>query len=222
MTNIVVPVKNPSTAKQRLADLLNAVQRKSLALALFDHVLRTLIKFIDKCGILVVTDSDEMIQRASQLGVQTLFEKNPHGETVAVQRATLWSCENGFDRQIVIPGDLPCLAEEDIQTLLFLPALSPSVVLCPATDDDGTNAIMTTPSDILTFRFGAQSFPDYVAQANSKHIPCHILHLPSLVLDLDTPEDVKTFLEQETHSPVYQLLKSWLPELTAVPEAFQK
>ena len=137
------------------------------------------------------------------------MEESARGETAAVESATQWSCRNGFDRQLVIPGDLPCITREDIDTLLSVSPSSPSVVLCPATNDDGTNAILTSPPDALTFRFGQKSFPDYLDQARRRNIPCQVIRLPRLVLDLDTPEDLQTFLEEPRGGDVYRMLRAW-------------
>lgn len=213
---IVVPVKNPLGAKQRLAEVLSPEHRHELALALLDHVLNTLNPFLTRATVLVVTDSDEILERVRALGVQTLMEKSGRGETEAVNAATRWSLKNGFTRQIVIPGDLPCLSGRDIERLLSEPIQAPSVVLCPATGDDGTNAILTSPPDVLEFRFGARSFPDYVERAAKKNVPCKILRLESLVLDLDTPEDLKTFVDgsrdgDQAAPPLRRLIESWMP-----------
>lgn len=215
-TNIVVPVKNPAAAKQRLGDLLTAGQRRELALAVFEHMLSVICLPAGQAagpprdyGVLIVTDSAEIETRAKSLGLPVLLEKEAKGETHAVEAATRWSCEKGFTRQIVIPADLPCVTREDIETLMSVKMKSPSVVLCPATGDDGTNAILTSPPDALKFRFGKKSFPDYVDQARRLGIPCEVIRLPRLVLDIDTPEDVRTFLEEPRAGRAYQLLCEW-------------
>ncbi len=198
MTNIVIPVKNPSSAKQRLGDVLTPDQRRELALAMLDHVVEQTSAAALPHHILVVTDSAEIESRVRPRGVSILLEERARGETEAVEEATRWSIRNEFERQLVIPADMPNLTSADIDTLLSEPAPKPSVVLSPAVGDDGTNAILTSPPDAITFRFGRRSFPDYVEQARRRNIACKILRLPNLVLDLDSFEDVKQFLDQTT------------------------
>lgn len=216
-TSIVVPIKNPSSAKQRLADVLDADRRRQLANALMDHVLSVLHPTAEDCAVLVVTDSEEVESQVSRFGCSVLREASSRGETEAVELAARWSCEKGFTRQLVIPGDMPCVCRADILDLLAIPMKSPSVILCPATGDDGTNAILTSPPDAISFRFGRHSFPDYVEQSRRRGIACLIQRAPSLVLDLDTPEDLRTFLATKSSpdtqasraSPVYRLLSGW-------------
>ncbi len=209
MTNIVIPVKNPSTAKQRLGDLLTQDQRHDLALALFSHVLATVRSIHTPLGCLVVTDSDEVAHLAAESGSEVLREPRAVSETIAVDTATRWSCSRGFDRQMVIPADLPWVTAGDLEEFLDLPEVGPSVVLCPATGDDGTNVVLTSPPDALTFRFGARSFPDYVDQTRRRLLPLRIIRNSRLALDLDTPDDLKTFLDLAVDCPVYQMLRGW-------------
>ena len=210
-TNILIPVKNPDSAKQRLADILTIAERRELALALMDTVLdaATRAKTREDLGILIITDSDEIERRAAARGVTVLREQKAEGETAAIESATRWSMDHGFGRQIVIPGDLPWIDAEDVRALIDFRSGPRSVVLCPATGDDGTNAIVTRPPDVLTYRFGGNSFPDYVDQCRRREIECHIFRLPRLVLDLDTPEDLKIFTDQPADNPVYRLVSGW-------------
>ena len=51
----VVPLKDTSEAKQRLAGVLDLAQRRQLALAMFEQVLTTLAAMRELAGIRVVT-----------------------------------------------------------------------------------------------------------------------------------------------------------------------
>ena len=210
-TNFLIPVKNPDSAKQRLADVLTASERRELALALMDTVLDAALcaRTREDCGILIITDSEEIDQRAAARGVTVLREQKAEGETAAIESATRWSLDHGFGRQIVIPGDMPWIDAQDVRALIDFRSGPRSVVLCPATGDDGTNAIVTCPPDVLTYRFGQNSFPDYVDQCRRRGIECHILRLPRLALDLDTPEDLKIFMDRPADNPVYRLVSVW-------------
>ena len=138
------------------------------------------------------------------------MEEQAEGETRAVEKATAWSVEKGYRSQLVVPGDMAVLGLADIAELLEHPREFPSVVLCPATDDDGTNALLCSPPDVIPYRFGEASFPEYRARARERDVPCHILRIPGFVLDLDTPDDVKTFMAGVGSHPARTLLEQWL------------
>lgn len=209
MINIVLPIKNPEHAKERLASLLSPKQRRALAWALIEQTFAFCKGFASVVHVLVVTDSPEVAGRAEEEGFSVLKEERPEGETAAVRKATAWSMENGFASQVVIPGDMAELDAAEFRRLLSHDRPNPSVILCPATGDDGTNAILTTPPDALTHRFGVRSFPDYLEQARDKNIPCTVLRLESLVLDLDTPEDVRAFLHRGRNATLRKLFEEW-------------
>jgi 2-phospho-L-lactate guanylyltransferase len=207
--NIVVPVKDPTGAKERLSGLLSPEQRRDLALILYEGVLALLAETAEAAHRLVITDSDEMAARARKAGAAVLREERAAGETAAVEQAAAWSVAHGFESQLVIPGDLAAPDRDEFKFLLRYPRSHPSVLLCPAVGDDGTNAILTTPPNVIPFRFGARSFPDYRRAAEARGIRCDVLRLKSLVLDLDTPDDVRAFLAATAHTPAHHLLRTW-------------
>ncbi len=207
--NIVLPIKDPTNAKERLSSLLTSEQRRALALLLIEQTLAFFKDFTSIANILVVTDSDRVAGRAEEEGYSVLREETAEGETAAVEKATRWSVEHGFRSQVVIPGDMAELDAAEIRRLLTQDRPDPSVILCPATGDDGTNAIMTTPPDVLRFRFGDRSFPDYVEKARDKGVPCFIVRLDSLVLDLDTPDDVRALLRNGRNAALKKVLEEW-------------
>ncbi len=207
--NIVLPIKDPMKAKERLAALLTPDQRRALALMLIEQTFSFFKDFTSIAHILVVTDSERVAGRAEEEGFSVLREEASEGETAAVEKATAWSGAQGFRSQVVIPGDMAGLDAAEIRDLLTRERPDPSVILCPATGDDGTNAILTTPPDVLRFRFGDRSFPDYMAQAREKGVPCSVVRLDSLVLDLDTPDDVRAFMQNGQNDTLKKVLEEW-------------
>lgn len=208
-TNIVVPFKDPSTAKQRLSEFLSADRRRILAVTLFDQTLGLLASLPSEPHILVVTDSESIAARARSFGAATLLELKGNGETAAVQAATAWSIHHRFTRQIVIPADMARLDPSEVEELIAARIAPPGVILCPAVGDDGTNAVLSSPPDAVPFRFGKASFPEYLIRAAERGVTARILRLPSFVLDLDTPEDLKAFLAGTPNTPAYALLREW-------------
>ncbi len=207
--NILLPIKNPDAAKERLGELLTIQQRKELAEFLIEQTFQFFSAFLDIADVLVVTDSPVIAQRASERGFAALVEEQAEGETKAVERGTEWSVANGYESQIVIPGDMVALDPSELRQLLQMHRPSPVVILCPATGEDGTNAILTSPPNIIAFRFGERSFPDYCERARKAGVPCQIVRLRSLLLDLDTPEDVRSAIGSYPDSALSQKLIAW-------------
>ena len=207
--NIVLPIKDPRGAKERLSPLLTPEQRLELAHYLIDQTFSFFNGFLDRAHVLVITDSAKIAQRAEASGFTALKEEQAEGETAAVERATEWSVAHGFRSQVVIPGDMARIDADELIQLLHTPRPDPSVILVPAVGDDGTNAILTTPPNVIPFRFGNSSFPDYCERAAQQNVPCEIVRLPSFVLDLDTPDDLKAAVQQGRNAQLREMLTQW-------------
>lgn len=211
---ILVPFKNPTHAKQRLASRLTPAQRRTLALTLLDHTLAVLAQVRD-ADTVVVTTTEEIAERVRACGAMAIIEqesrgkKGGNGETAAVEFGTRWSMAEGYTRQIVVPGDMAALEAADVEAILRAPLPGAGVVLAPAVGDDGTNAIMTSPPNCLPFRFGKASFPEYLERAAALRLSVRVMRLPSFVLDIDSPEDLDSFLAAAPNVPAISLLKSW-------------
>ena len=64
-----------------------------------------------------------------------------------------------------------------------------SVIVCPAYDG-GTNAIMTTPPDVMSFSFGPNSSQIHLLTAFEAGLHTKRLFLEGLSHDVDRPEDL--------------------------------
>ena len=192
MTRVIVPAKEPIGAKGRLAAALDPEQRQALAGVLLDRVLTALSRLREPVEVRVVTDSDDVEARARGRGVGVIREPGGRGEAAAVDVATAISLAEGCDRQLVIPADLAAPDPRELDALLARRLPPPSVILVPATGDDGTNAILSSPPDAIPFLFGPSSFERHQAAATRFGVRCEVMRLPSLVLDIDTPEDLSS------------------------------
>lgn len=207
--NIVLPIKDPGKAKERLSNLLTRQERRELSLALAEEVVEIVTELSRDPHVLVVTDSEFVGSLMKGKKATVLMEEEALGETRAIERATEWSIENKFRSQLVIPGDLAELNSRELELLLKEPRPYPSLILCPATGDDGTNAVLSTPPDVVRHRYGSKSFDEFKKKAAEKDILCNVLRLESLVLDLDTGDDLGTFLKRGREDRVSRLLESW-------------
>ncbi|KAB2822704.1 MAG: 2-phospho-L-lactate guanylyltransferase, partial [Candidatus Dadabacteria bacterium] len=155
----IVPVKDLSKAKERLSSLLPQDVRTELAYAMLEDVLLALkgAELIDRSFI--VTMDRKAMSIAGEIGIEVIEETEQKGESDSVDRASLVCKEMGADSVLVIPGDAPLIRPEDIDFVAGkLVSGSPSVILVPARDRMGTNAILRTPPDAIPSRFGHDSF----------------------------------------------------------------
>jgi 2-phospho-L-lactate guanylyltransferase len=188
--SIVIPMKSPERSKSRLAKVLSRNQRKKLALSLFE---RNLCFFRDRYpqhNLLVVTESPRIKDVAESYGAEVLMETEKlAGLNAAVSFAAEYNAERGIDTQLVIPGDIQSIDFDEIETLLSYRVASRSAIICPAYDG-GTNAIMTTPPNVMPFSFGSNSSQIHLLAAFQAGLHAKRLFLESLSFDVDRPEDL--------------------------------
>jgi 2-phospho-L-lactate/phosphoenolpyruvate guanylyltransferase len=90
-----------------------------------------------------------------------------------------------------VPGDTPLLDAGELSSLLArAEEASIGVVAVPDRHGTGTNALLLTPPDAIEPSFGEGSLDRHVAAARDAGLTCSVDPLPSLVLDVDTPEDL--------------------------------
>lgn len=188
---IVIPVKDFGLAKSRLGQRLSPDRRSALARRLCERTLRFLARHLPEHDRLVVTASPMIARLARRHGASVLVEPAADGLSVAAQRAAEWSRARGYTAQLLLPADIVQLDEGEIRRLLAQQGEGPGVTICPA-DDGGTNALLTSPPDALTFRFGPDSSMAHQEEALKQGLPCHVLALKQLSFDLDTPTDLNT------------------------------
>src|SRR3954469_7910722 len=83
----VVPVKETTAAKQRLAGILSPAAQQALACVMLEDVLGALAATRELAGILVVTADPVAAAMAERFGAETLREGALEGHTRAVQAA---------------------------------------------------------------------------------------------------------------------------------------
>jgi 2-phospho-L-lactate guanylyltransferase len=87
----------------------------------------------------------------------------------------------------LVPGDCPALDPGEVGGLL---ALTEPVVIVPDRHGTGTNALLLSPPDVMVPAFGDGSFGRHVALARAAGVEPRVVEVPSLGLDIDTPEDL--------------------------------
>ena len=219
MTIAVVPVKDLARAKQRLAARLSPSERRALVLLMLEDVLQTLRRVPALTGVMVVTREGEVAARAARFGTEVLEEPANDGYTSAVDRAAQELTRRGAPAMLSIPGDVPAVTCDEIVRLLAARPGAPSIVLAPSRDERGTNAALVSPPQAFDLRFGEPSFHAHVARAQEAGLAIEVVRLPGLGLDLDSPEDLDTFLREPTATASYYFLSETLAHRPrAVPQ----
>ena len=194
----VLPVKDFGQAKQRLAGVLSAAERRRLGEAMAEDVLETLTRVPGVSEIVVVTRDARARALAARHGARVLTEPANEGQSAAVTRAAAALESAGTHALLQVPGDVPGASADEIATVLAhhgdVRGTGPAVTLVPAHDRRGTNCVLCSPPGALPFAFGHESFGPHCAAARAHGIAPRIVPLPGLGLDIDTPDDLRAFM----------------------------
>ena len=187
----IVPVKPLRRGKSRLAGALNASERASLNKLLLERTIQTLMQLKDVEEVLVVSRDSAALALARDLGARTVQEDGAPSLNTALRRATVVAQVYASRGVLVIPADLPLLTPEDVAAVLKRATDPPVVVIAPDRHHRGTNALLLSPTDLIEYDFGVNSFSRHCERARVAGARLEIVDLPSLALDLDLPEDLE-------------------------------
>ena len=195
---ILVPVKNTSSAKQRLAAILDQPSRTALAQAMLHDVLTTLYNWParrekNSPAVAVVTSDPYAVKLAAEYDFEVIPDPENPGETGAIELATRICVERGANSTLVIPADIPLIQAGELDEILQH-APAEGSVLVPAADGRGTNAALRRPANLFPLRFGNDSFKPHHAAAQATGKPCVVLHLPGIAVDVDNPADLQQLI----------------------------
>jgi 2-phospho-L-lactate/phosphoenolpyruvate guanylyltransferase len=214
----VVPVKDTSEAKQRLAPVLPAHLRQALALAMLEDVLAALAGVQGLAGRLLVTTDQAALILAARYNCISMGEGADAGHTGAVTAAAHRLAREGRESMLTLPGDIPLVTQAEIGRLIAAHRPAPSLTIAPSRDERGSNAILMSPPDAVTLRFGENSFFPHLAAAEARGIAPTVLHLPGIALDIDNPADLAHFARLRSRTRAGRLLAD-SAKLPAAPEA---
>jgi 2-phospho-L-lactate/phosphoenolpyruvate guanylyltransferase len=205
---ILVPIKNLTNAKQRLAALLDQATRTELAQAMLFDMLEVVSQCKARSEVGLVTTDVFAIKLARHFGFQVIPDQANSGETDAIAMATQFCESQGIKSTLVIPGDIPLIQASELDQILDAAPDEGSVIV-PAADGRGTNAILRSPSGLFPLRFGNDSFKPHVAAARATGKPCVVVSLPGIGLDVDNPFDLKQLADAPGETRSQQLVRQW-------------
>ncbi|MFZ0863970.1 MAG: 2-phospho-L-lactate guanylyltransferase [Candidatus Sulfotelmatobacter sp.] len=205
---ILVPVKNLSAAKQRLAAVLDQPSRTALAQAMLHDVLTTLHGWKNSPPVAVVTSDPYAIKLATEYEFEVIPDPDNPGETGAIEMATRTCVESGADSTLVIPADIPLIQAWELEEIMKR-APAEGSVLVPAADGRGTNAAFRRPANLFPLRFGNDSFKPHHAAAQATGKPCIVLNLPGITVDVDNPSDLQQLLASPGETCAQRLAREY-------------
>ena len=190
MTEIIIPIKNLSRAKQRLAGVLSPCDRAGLVLAMLEDLLSAASK-VDGCRIWLIASDDVVFDIGRSFDAHAIREPGSRGYNEAV--ATGFAAVTSGKSVAVLPGDLPLATSGEIAALTAPSDGTPHVRIAGARDGCGTNGLFLSERRLLSPAFGADSFSRHIRAARA--IGARLVHIdaPGLSLDIDTPADLVDF-----------------------------
>lgn len=214
MKAILIPVKDLSRAKQRLAPFLRRRERADLAWAMFVDTSEAVAGWYRKqdsgeVRVYVVTNSSEVATRGKRLGWRVLHEGLQNSESASIDWASQLLSERGADSVLRLPADIPLVQPGDIDELFKYSEGGKSALLVPSWDGLGTNALMRRPPDAFPSCFGPNSLLLHRQEAKRAGVPCQTVPIPRIALDVDEPPDLQRLLDNPAQTHTHRLLRNW-------------
>jgi 2-phospho-L-lactate/phosphoenolpyruvate guanylyltransferase len=166
-------------------------------------------------GVIVVGKDLAVREVARDHDAHFFRESGSPGLNGALTQVAAATVGQGVWGLLVLPGDLPHLTVASIDALLNLGqcghrywgsgcrsstrghaspaakhACGQAMVIASDRDGRGTNALLLSPPDLISFSFGPDSFRRHLAAARALGLDPLVYHSPALALDLDTPDDL--------------------------------
>jgi 2-phospho-L-lactate guanylyltransferase len=180
---VLVPVKDFSRAKVRLAGVLDAADRAALARGMAERVVAAAAPLPVWC----VCDDQAVADWAVSVGARVEWTPG-RGLNGAVQAATEQRAAEGVGRVVVAHSDLPFatgLAE-------LADAAPDEMVIVPDRRGQGSNVVSVPTGRGFRFAYGTGSFDRHCDEAARCSLSVRVLHAEHLGWDVDEPDDLST------------------------------
>jgi 2-phospho-L-lactate/phosphoenolpyruvate guanylyltransferase len=183
----IIGLKRLDIAKQRLMPHLSPTGRRELMLSMLEAV----VAAAHQAGlgpVALATCEPTAAALAVHLQVAILSDGDLPWNDGLVH--ALSSLIPRPARVLYLAGDVPLVTAVELREFV---AAAPARGVCIArARDAGTNALMVTPSDALRPAFGApRSSEVHEAAARAARLPCRVVDIPGLALDVDTLNDAR-------------------------------
>ena len=191
-TRLIVPHRGLDAAKTRLAPVLTPEERGELAAHLLRRVLRIARQAIP--DVVVISPSAALAELVEEAGARLLVQRGM-GLNEGLDQARSAAVADGVATLVVLHGDLPELTVPDVGALATARGVRDGVAIAPDRAGSGTNGLALRPPGAIGFHFGAGSRAAHEAAAREAGQRAVVVERPGLAFDLDTPEDLRAWLE---------------------------
>lgn len=199
--SLLLPVKNLSNAKQRLAGLLSQAERGRLAWLMLEGVLAQCESLPPEIRKVMATNDGPAMELARASGFEVLREERQVSESDSVDRASAILEQEGVRGVLRVPLDLPLLVGAELGSLFALAGQGARCILVPSRDGTGTNGLYRARPTLFPSRFGPGSLALHRTLAREQGAEAEVAPLPSLALDIDDAADVEALLNQPEQCP---------------------
>jgi 2-phospho-L-lactate guanylyltransferase len=211
-TAAILPVKRFEHAKQRLGASVADPLRLDLARAMVGDVL-TALRECSSIDLRIVVTSEETVAAAARYqGAIVIADSAEEGQSAAATLGLERALAEGVERALCIPGDCPALDPAELDALLLADRAAPEaasvpdpkaatvpdpeVVIVPDRHGTGTNGLLLSPPDAIPPSFGPGSCERHRELARKAGVACRLARPASLLLDIDTGEDLEALRER--------------------------
>ncbi len=199
MRAVLIPMKELSQAKMRLADVLDQRQRSELALAMLTDIISVCKETGSFDEIAVISNDSEVAWHTRELGAKPLAEP----ATLTGLNASLTFAQRylarrvAVDELLILPADIPLAQAADIRAVIDALGNRPAHVVLVRSRDNGTNALGLRPPEAIEMHFGRNSADAHRAAAEAAGIAISELVNERLSFDVDAPEDLEEMMARE-------------------------
>ena len=193
MAQAVIAVRGGPDAKSRCADALTGPDRAGLVAAMLEDMLAAAARCEAVAQTWVVTPTPELAELAVRSGARVIRQAGPTGLNPAFQQALAEVADHApYAPILLLPGDLPQLAPEDLGAAALL--LRTHAVVLASAVDGGTGLLGLRAGAAVPPTFGPDSFRRHAAAAARRGLSAALIATGSLGQDIDRPEDLTSLL----------------------------
>jgi len=194
MAEVVIAVRGGAAAKSRCRGALGTRGCAELVNAMLADMLEALKAAQGVQRVHVITPTAAIADLAAEMGARVIREGRAQGLNEAFHQARREVARHRPEATLVLlPGDLPLLDPVELERTITLHSPE-AVVLCPATGDGGTGALVLRADTPFAFAFGPRSFRLHIAAVHSLGLTPRVVNARSLGFDFDSPADIATVL----------------------------
>jgi 2-phospho-L-lactate guanylyltransferase len=192
---VILPVKRFAHAKMRVVETIGPPGRAAILRAMLADVLVALDRAQEVERVILVTGEGRAekiaMERAkrSTTPLEVLQEPTDHGHSEAATLGIVRAKALGATCTALLPGDCPLLEPTELDSALSSFGEG-TVGVASDHHETGTNGLFLSPADAIGPAFGPGSCERHLDRARRAGYEARLLDIPSLALDLDTPDDL--------------------------------